>query len=99
MVQSLRIRLQWLRLFQRHRFNPWAGAVGKKIWCCYSTGHSCGSDSVPSLGASFCLRCRKKKKEKEGGREEGRKKSRQAEESEGFILRQYIPQRYIRILY
>ena len=49
---GLRNQLQWFRSLQRYGFDPWPGAVGRRIRHC----HSCGSDSVPDSGTSMCHR-------------------------------------------
>ena len=51
---GLRISLQWLRLLQRHRFDPWPDAVDEGIG---DVGLSCNSVSVTGLGNSIGHRC------------------------------------------
>ena len=40
-------------------FNLWPPALDSRIRCCHSssTGHSCGSDSIPGPGTSICYEC------------------------------------------
>ena len=52
-----------------HRFDPWPGTVGLKIWhCCScgcSVGCSCSSDLIPGLGTPYAVvQPEKKRKEK-----------------------------------
>lgn len=55
---GLKIQLWWLRLLQRHRFDPGPSTVGQSIQHCYSHG----SYSVPGLGSFIsCLDIKGKK--------------------------------------
>ena len=52
---GLRIRIQWLGLLQRHRFNTQPHTVGRSSIVTYSIGESYGLDSVLSCqGTSTC---------------------------------------------
>ena len=55
---GLRIRLQWLRSLQRHRFLPRPGAAGEPSGIAIAAG----LDSIPGRGTSICRGCGHKNK-------------------------------------